>query len=187
MSAGCLVLLYPCRHKDASLLQQVMQGLPFLCFVGEHSSAQDPLAWLKAGETTLAAWRAAEEELWTAQHADGQALAGRGVGQLKEPSQWPLGQQAGGSNKAADRQQNIQDDFFPGELGRSQCGSTCLQCLAHLPHCSAHRCSQLLLPACNFALHALLDHQSTSHACVRHSCCLPQALWCASLTSLPAP
>lgn len=58
---------YSPRHKDPALLQQVMQGLPFLCFVGEHSSLQaqqqDPTAWLRGGEASLGAWRAAEEEV----------------------------------------------------------------------------------------------------------------------------
>jgi hypothetical protein len=55
-----------CRYKDFALLQQVMGGLPFLSFVGEHTSTQpDPAAWLKAGEGALLAWRMAEEDLQT--------------------------------------------------------------------------------------------------------------------------
>lgn len=61
------------RHKDPALLQQVMQGLPFLSFVGENSSVQqEPMAWLQAGEETLGAWRAAQEDL---QALSGQATA----------------------------------------------------------------------------------------------------------------
>eukprot|EP00879_Flechtneria_rotunda_P012714 GHRR01013277.1.p1 GENE.GHRR01013277.1~~GHRR01013277.1.p1 ORF type:complete len:1835 (+),score=708.37 GHRR01013277.1:594-6098(+) len=50
-----------CRHSDPALIQQVMQGLPFLSFVGEQSSDSDPQAWLAAGQEALKAWKSAEE------------------------------------------------------------------------------------------------------------------------------
>lgn len=79
MLAAVLLPLLVCmylRHKDPALLQQVMQGLPFLSFVGENSSVQqEPMAWLKAGELTLGAWRAAEEDL--------QALSGQAAAAVK--------------------------------------------------------------------------------------------------------
>lgn len=55
-----------------------MQGLPFLCFVGENSNVQDPAAWLRAGDGVLAAWRAAEEGLGALQ------LAAAAAGTLPE-------------------------------------------------------------------------------------------------------
>lgn len=62
--AGLPSVFVSCRYKDFALLQQVMGGLTFLSFVGEHTNTQpDPAVWLKAGEGALLAWRIAEEEL----------------------------------------------------------------------------------------------------------------------------
>lgn len=87
-----------CRHKDPALVQQVMQGLPFLSFVGEHnSSQQDPTAWLAAGESSLGAWRAAEEELHRT-HQKAGPVAASGMACV---GQEPLTQVAGSATPAS--------------------------------------------------------------------------------------
>lgn len=86
-----------CRHKDPTLLQQIIQGLPFACFVSECSTQQDPSAWLKAAESFLTAWRYAEQQLlaapaWEGQGAGPQAAAAvqltqtSGPGSVKTPA-----------------------------------------------------------------------------------------------------
>jgi hypothetical protein len=53
----------PCRRCDSALLQQVMQGLPFLSFVEEGGCPYNSQGWLSEAEDNLQQWRAAEEQL----------------------------------------------------------------------------------------------------------------------------
>ncbi|KAF6266032.1 AEX-3 domain-containing protein [Scenedesmus sp. NREL 46B-D3] len=62
-----------CGRCDSALLQQVMQGLPFLSFVAERGCAGNSHSWLEAAEEGLSAWRAAEEQQQAA-HASQHAM-----------------------------------------------------------------------------------------------------------------
>eukprot|EP00878_Enallax_costatus_P033710 GHUV01037261.1.p1 GENE.GHUV01037261.1~~GHUV01037261.1.p1 ORF type:complete len:284 (+),score=83.78 GHUV01037261.1:631-1482(+) len=53
-----------CRHTDPALLQQIMQGLPFLSFLDQQAASRtDPMGWLSAAKDAMRAWRVAEEFL----------------------------------------------------------------------------------------------------------------------------
>jgi hypothetical protein len=51
-------------------LQQIAQGLPFLSFVADNSSAADPGGWYQASLQALQACREAEEQLQAAVGVD---------------------------------------------------------------------------------------------------------------------
>jgi hypothetical protein len=58
-----------CRRSDPALLQQVMQGLPFLSFVEEGGCPCNSQDWLSAAEDNLQECREAEEQLQRVNHA----------------------------------------------------------------------------------------------------------------------
>eukprot|EP00775_Hariotina_reticulata_P004478 gene4478-4732_t len=59
-------LLDRIRHSDSALLQQIVQGLPFLSFVADNSSAANSGGWYHASLQALQACREAEEQLQAA-------------------------------------------------------------------------------------------------------------------------
>jgi hypothetical protein len=69
-----------CRHTNHALLQQVMQGQPFLCFLADSQRQQQQQQqqgtsdWLAAAEQVLCECRQAEEQLQ--QHRSGWQLPG---------------------------------------------------------------------------------------------------------------